>query len=119
MQLSWWILVLMGLGIGAGASFSGLGGGFLIVPLLLWFGFSSPNAVGTSFTAIFIIALSSIVAHYRLGNVDLKVGLLIGLGGIVGAQLGAQFVTQVSAESFRKIFAVILALLSIYLFVKK
>ena len=40
MQATWWMMVLAGLGIGIGASFTGLGGGFLIVPLLLWAGFS-------------------------------------------------------------------------------
>lgn len=119
MEPTWWILILMGLGIGAGSAFTGLGGGFLIVPILLWLGFTGSKAVGTSVTAILIIAISSIIAHQRLGNIDFKVGLLIGVGGLLGAQIGAHFVSQVSTETFRKVFAIILAILSIYLFVKK
>jgi uncharacterized membrane protein YfcA len=119
MQSSWWELLIIGLGIGIGASFSGLGGGFLIVPLLLWYGFSGPQASGTSGMAIFIIALSTVVAHQRLGNIDYKTGILIGLGGIVGAQIGAQLVSHVSTDVFRKIFAGLTASLAIYLFVKK
>jgi len=119
MQSNWWVLLLFGLAIGTGASFSGLGGGFFIVPLLLWYGFSASQSSGTSALAILIIAISTIVAHHRLGNIDYKTGLLIGIGGIIGAQLGAQLISHVSTEVFRKIFAVLLAVLSIYLFVKK
>lgn len=118
-HLSWWMLVLIGLGVGVGASFTGLGGGFLIVPVLLWLGFAGPKAVGTSLCAILVIAMSSIVAHQRLGNIDFKIALLIGLGGVVGAQIGPQLLSQISTDVFRKIFAAILIALSIYLFIKK
>lgn len=111
--------MLAGLGIGVGASFSGLGGGFLIVPLLLWYGFSGSQSSGTSAMAILIIALSTIVAHHRLGNIDYRVAILIGVGGIVGAQIGAQLVSTVSTEVFRKIFAGALVALAVYLLVKK
>lgn len=119
MHIQWWIYLLTGVGIGTAASFTGLGGGFLIVPLLLWIGYSSGQAVGTSAMAILIIIASSTFAHHRLGNIDYRTALLIGIGGLVGAQIGAQLVSQVSAETFRKIFAGVLATLAIYLMVKK
>lgn len=119
MQATWWVLLLVGFGIGTGASFSGLGGGFFIVPLLLWYGFSASQSSGTSALAILIIAVSTIFAHHRLGNIDYKTGLFIGLGGIIGAQIGAQLVTHISTDVFRRIFAVLLAILSIYLFARK
>lgn len=119
MQPSWWIFVLAGLGIGTAAAFTGLGGGFLVVPFLLWLGFAAPQAVGTSALAVLIIIASASFAHHRIGNIDYRTAILIGIGGIIGAQLGAQFVSQVSAELFRKIFAAILIALAIYLLVKK
>ena len=119
MQPSWWIFVLAGVGIGGAAAFTGLGGGFLIVPLLLWVGFSGSNAVGTSALAILIMIASAALAHHRLGHVDYRVALLIGIGGVVGAQIGAQLVSNIPTDLFRKLFAGILAALSIYLFVKK
>lgn len=119
MQLDWWMLLLAGAGIGAGASFTGLGGGFLVVPLLLWAGFSSSRSVGTSSMAILIIAVSAVLAHQRLGNIDYRTGLILGLGGLLGAQLGAQLVHHVPTEAFRKIFAAILVALAAYLFLKK
>jgi uncharacterized membrane protein YfcA len=119
MQPTWWIMIAAGVGVGIGASFTGLGGGFLIVPLLLGLGFAGGQAAGTSMAAILVIAASSVFAHHRLGHVDLRTGLLIGLGGLIGAQIGAHLVAQVSTELYRKLFAGLLAALSIYLFLKK
>ena len=112
-------IIASGVFVGMGASFTGLGGGFLMVPLLLFLGFTAQKAVGTSFVGILVIAVSALIAHDRLANVDYKYGLLLGLGGIIGAQIGARLVDGVSTDMFKKIFAVILIGLAIYLFVKK
>jgi len=113
------LLALFGIIVGIGASFTGLGGGFLVVPLLLFLGYPAQKAVGTSFVTILVVSLSALVAHNKLANVDLKVGLLLGIGGIIGAQVGPRLVEHVSTAQFRKIFAVILVGLAVYLFVKK
>ena len=115
------LALLFGLGtfVGVGAAFTGLGGGFLMVPLLLFMGYSAQKAVGTSFVGILVISISALIAHNKLANVDYRVGIMLGLGGILGAQLGARLVEQVSTESFKKIFAVVLVGLACYLFFKK
>jgi uncharacterized membrane protein YfcA len=112
-------IVASGVVVGLGASFTGLGGGFLMVPLLLFLGFTAQKAVGTSFVGILAISVSALIAHGKMANVDYKYGLLLGLGGIIGAQIGARLVEDVSTDMFKKIFAVILIGLAIYLFVKK
>ncbi|MFP4477741.1 MAG: sulfite exporter TauE/SafE family protein [Desulfatibacillaceae bacterium] len=112
-------MAFFGIVVGIGASFSGLGGGFLMVPLLLVMGFQAQKAVGTSFLAILVISVSALAAHNKLANVDYRAGLLLGLGGVIGAQVGARLVEHVSTASFKKIFAVILVCLAVYLFVKK
>ncbi|MDT3779983.1 sulfite exporter TauE/SafE family protein [Nitrospira sp. MA-1] len=112
-------IIASGVFVGMGASFTGLGGGFLMVPLLLFLGFTAQKAVGTSFVGILVIAVSALVAHGRLANVDYKYGLLLGLGGIIGAQIGARLIEGVPTDMFKKIFSVILIGLAIYLFVKK
>jgi len=113
------LLAVVGVLVGIGASFSGLGGGFLVVPLLLLMGWTAQKAVGTSFLAILVISTSALVAHNKLANVDWKVGLALGLGGVIGAQLGARLLEGVPTDVFRRIFAVILAALAVYLFVKR
>jgi uncharacterized membrane protein YfcA len=110
------LMLLAGIGVGIGASFSGLGGGFLMVPLLLFLGYSAQKAVGTSFLAILVISASALLAHNKLANVDYRTGILLGLGGILGAQIGARLLEHVSTANFKKVFAVILAGLAGYLF---
>ena len=117
LKLLW--LALGGVIVGIGASFTGLGGGFLIVPLLLLLGYPAQKAVGTSFLAIVVISLSALVAHNKLANVDFRVGLMLGIGGIAGAQIGARLLEQVSTASFRRIFAAVLVGLAGYLFFQK
>ncbi len=90
-----------------------------MVPLLLFLGFSAQKSVGTSFLAIVVISLSALLAHNKLANVDYKAGILLGAGGIIGAQIGACFVEHVSTANFKKIFAVILLGLAAYIFFKK
>ena len=118
-NINYLLMVLGGVLVGVGASFTGLGGGFLIIPLLLILGYPAQKAVGTSFLAILVISLSALIAHNKLANVDYKVGLLLGAGGIVGAQIGARLVEHVSTASFKRIFAGILVCLAGYLFFQK
>jgi uncharacterized membrane protein YfcA len=113
------LIALFGIIVGLGASFSGLGGGFLMVPLLIFLGYSAQKAVGTSFLAILVISLSALVAHGKLAHVDYRTGLFLGLGGIIGAQIGSRLIDYVSTGSFKKIFAGILVGLAAYLFFQK
>jgi uncharacterized membrane protein YfcA len=113
------IYVVLGVVIGLAAAFTGLGGGFIMVPLLLLLGFEAQRAVGTSFLAILVISTSALVAHGKLANVDWRLGILLGLGGIVGAQVGARLLEGVSTASFRKVFAFVLVGLGAYLFLRK
>ncbi len=119
MQLQWWQaagMIALGVVVGVGASFTGLGGGFLMVPLLIFMGSTPQRAVGTSFLGILIISVSALVAHGRLEHVDYRLGLLLGLGGVVGAQFGARWLEGVSAPVFNKLFAFVLAALALRLF---
>ena len=114
-------LIMLGSGllVGIGAAFSGLGGGFLMVPFLLVMGYSAQKSVGTSFLAIVIISVSALLVHNKLDNVDYRAGILLGIGGIAGAQIGARLIEHVSTANFKRIFALILVGLALFLFLKK
>jgi hypothetical protein len=109
------VLGFLGLGllVGVGAAFSGLGGGFLMVPATMMLGMSAAQAVGTSFLGILVISCSALVAHFSLAHVDLGLGLAFGVGGIVGAQLGARLVQKVPQQTFQRIFGAILVALAL------
>jgi uncharacterized membrane protein YfcA len=113
------LLFASGIVVGVGAALTGLGGGFLMVPLLLFFGYTAQRAVGTSFLAILLISISALVAHNKLQNVDYRTGILLGLGGVAGAQVGARIVEHLSTAQFRRLFAMVLVGLAGYLFFKK
>ncbi len=110
-------LALAGFIVGILSSISGLGGGFMTVPFLIFLGREAKLAVGTSFVFILVVAISSILSHYRLGNLDIKTGLTLGLGGIIGAQIGPQVLQYVSEQNFKRIFAVLLAITAAWIFV--
>jgi uncharacterized membrane protein YfcA len=113
------IMVALGILIGIAASFTGLGGGFIMVPLLVFLGFTAQKAVGTSFMAILIISTSALFAHGKLNHVDYRLGILIGLGGILGAQIGSRLVEYVPTDIFNKVFAIILVALAARMFFQK
>jgi uncharacterized protein len=102
------IKVVLGFMIGILSSSSGLGGGFLVVPFLVYLGYEAKAAVGTSVFFVALVAVSSLWAHSRLGNVDLKTGLLLAVGGIVGAQLGPQVLANISDQNFKRGFSLLL-----------
>ncbi len=110
------IYMAIGIVVGTGAAFTGLGGGFLMVPFLLFLGYPAQKAVGTSFVAILIISLSALAAHGRLSNVDYTTGAFLGLGGLLGAQIGPILLEHVSTGQFKKLFALVLVCLAGYLF---
>ena len=110
---------VLGLIVGIAAAFTGLGGGFLVIPILIWSGFSPQRAVATSFVSILIVSVSALFAHSRLDQVDWKIGALLGLGGLVGAQIGSRLLQHVGPAVFNKIFAGVLIVLAIQMLMKK
>ncbi len=83
-------LLLLGLGglIGFLSGLFGVGGGFLMTPALIFIGVPPPVAVGTEANQIVASSVSGVLAHWRRGNVDFKMGGVLLLGGLVGSSFG-------------------------------
>lgn len=86
--------MLLFLGMGAAVGFLsglfGVGGGFLMTPLLIFSGIPSPVAVGTGATQIVAASVSGAIAQYRRNNIDIKMGVVLLAGGVVGSVVGVR-----------------------------
>ncbi len=95
-------------------SMVGLGGGFILVPLLrIVFGFPPAEAAGTSLVLIVANSASGAFTYFLHGRVHLKVGLLIALGGLPSSILGAILALHISAKLFDSVLSLILIAVAI------
>jgi uncharacterized membrane protein YfcA len=90
-SLNVFILLGMGGGVGFLSGLFGVGGGFLMTPLLIFSGVPPIVAVATEANQIVASSVSGALAHWRRGNVDIKMGLVLLAGGVVGSTLGVWF----------------------------
>lgn len=90
MDVNFWLILLFGGGVGFLSGLLGVGGGFLITPLLIFIGVPPIVSVATGTVAIAGSSASSGYAHWRLGNVDIRMAGLVLFGGYVGGILGVQ-----------------------------
>lgn len=84
------LFVIVGLGAGVGvlSGMFGVGGGFLLTPLLMQLGVPPPVAVASAANQVVGASVSGCLVHWRRGNVDVKMGLILLLAGLVGSTLG-------------------------------
>lgn len=94
-ELSMNIFLIIGLGAAVGflSGMFGVGGGFLMTPLLIFIGVPPAVAVATESNEITAASVSGALAHWRRGGVDLKMGAVLIAGGSVGSFFGAQIFT--------------------------
>ncbi|WP_144060644.1 sulfite exporter TauE/SafE family protein [Exiguobacterium chiriqhucha] len=95
-----WSLLFIPLGavVGALSGFFGIGGGVIIVPVLLFSGYSAAEAVATSLLFVVGTSLSGAKKHTSLGNVSWSTGITVGLAGAVTAQLSSRLVLSISGS---------------------
>jgi uncharacterized protein len=89
------IFVLLGLGAAVGflSGVFGVGGGFLLTPLLIFIGVPPTVAVASSANQLVGASVSGVLAHWRRGNVDFKMGYVLLAGGLAGSFLGVWIFT--------------------------
>jgi len=113
-------LVSVGLIAGTWGSLIGAGGGFLIVPILLFLNrdLSAAGATAVSLIAVFANGLSGALTYARLRLIDYGLGILFVVATLPGAVAGALLVNHIDMGPFQVIFGSLLGIVGIYLFIK-
>lgn len=118
-------LVVMGLGLGVGllSGLFGVGGGFLMTPLLMMIGIPPTIAAATDANQIVAASASGTFSHWRLGNVDFKMGLYLLIGGFVGGAAGVQVIKILRATGgadflIKMTYVIMLGLVGSFMFVE-
>lgn len=110
-------MLAIGLVAGVAGGMFGIGGGAIMVPaMVLLVGLDQKLATGTSIAAqILPIGILGALVYYRNGNLNIKYGVIIALGLVVGNLLGALFANQpfVSGELIKKLYGIFLLLLGL------
>ena len=102
-------LALIGLITGLYSGFFGLGGGFVLVPMLTrWLGYDIKRAIATSLFTITILAVPGTITHALLGHVDWRIAGGLAVGVIPGAILGTRLTLGAADRTVRVAFAVML-----------
>lgn len=106
----------IGLVAGLASGYAGVGGGFIMVPLMLsLLGVAMKQASGTSLIAVAILAVPGVVAQIFLGNVQYLAGIAVAAGSIPGAILGARLVQIVPERQLRFLFGGFLVVAAVVL----
>ena len=104
---------------GLSSGLLGIGGGSLMVPIMtLGMGIPIHITVATSMLIMIFTSTSGVIQHFSLGNISFEYVLLLVLGTIFGAQIGAYTSRRISSRNLRRIFGIILILISIRMILK-
>ena len=105
---------------GFASGYVGVGGGFIMVPLMTaWLGIPMKRTSGTSLIAIIILAIPGVIQQAFLGHIDYLAGIMLCVGAIPGAVLGARLVSRVPERTLRFIFSGLLAVAAVVLVVNE
>ena len=88
MNVNIFLIVFIGMAVGALSGLFGVGGGFLMTPLLIFLGIPPIVAVGSEAPHVLASSVSGVIAHWRKKNVDFKMGFFLLSGGVVGSTVG-------------------------------
>jgi uncharacterized membrane protein YfcA len=114
------MLVFIGLWVGVLSGLMGVGGGFLIVPALLWFSpLSMLAATATSMAVIALVSGAGFLMYIQSAQPSLPLLSGIALGGAVGVLLGNKLATRLGGPTLQRIFAIMLLSVSLSLATQK
>lgn len=106
-RMSWPVLIVISLVIGSITGLFGIGGGFLVIPVLvLGFGTSQSIAAGTALLVIAINSITALIGHHALiSEVPWRIPLAMGITAVIIAQITSRMKLPISATQLRKFFA--------------
>ncbi len=90
MSMSLPLLLGLGLAVGIISGMFGIGGGFIMTPMLIFLGVPPSIAVGTGVSQVTASSVSGALGHWQRGNVDIAMGLYLIVGGLFGLALGTR-----------------------------
>ncbi|MEC3862830.1 sulfite exporter TauE/SafE family protein [Mesobacterium sp. TK19101] len=101
--------IFVGVAVGVLSAVMGVGGGFIMVPAMIYLlGMPTKVVIGTSlFQIIFVAAFTTLLHASSSHTVDIMLALLLILGGVIGAQLGTRIAVYLKAEQLRILLAVL------------
>lgn len=103
------VAIAVGFGTGVLSGLLGVGGGVIFVPAaVLLLGLTQHDAQGVSLAVIIPISIVGALSHHRLGNVDRRAVVLLGITAVIGGVVGAVIAQQLSNEALRVIFGLLL-----------
>ena len=106
----------IGLVAGLASGYVGVGGGFIMVPLMLSIiGIPMRKASGTSLIAVMILAIPGVIEQGIIGNINYLAGIAIVIGTIPGAVIGARLATKVPERTLRLLFGCFLIVAAVML----
>ncbi len=109
------IIIVVGIAAGVLSGLVGVGGGIIIVPALVYFiGFSQKTAQGTSLALIMLpVGIFGVMQYYKQGHVDYRIVGLLAIGFLAGSFFGSKLALNISQESLKKVFAVLMIVIAI------
>lgn len=111
------LLLIVGVSVGVVGTLIGVGGGFIIVPVLLvFYGFSPQHAIGTSMVVVFLNALSGTFSYMVQKRVDYEIGIKFSVAAVPGVLIGAVISQAFNVTIFSVLFSTLLALIAWRLF---
>jgi uncharacterized membrane protein YfcA len=101
--------LIIGIGVGILTAIMGVGGGFIMVPAMIYLlGMPTKVVIGTSlFQIIYVTAFTMMLHAVTNQTVDVVLGVLLLLGGVIGAQFGARIGVKLKAEQLRILLAIL------------
>jgi hypothetical protein len=122
-SINLFIPVGLGLAVGLLSGLFGVGGGFLLTPLLIMFGIPATVAAATDSNQIVAASTSGTYAHWKVGNVDFKMGLYLLAGGFIGGLIGVQAIKLLHAMGnadfvIKMTYVLMLGIVGSYMFIE-